>query len=376
MTRCAAFVDVGAYGRNLQSLRDFVGRPIYAVLKADAYGHGAVDLAHAARKVNGVVGFCVATFSEGAELRSAGIDDTVIVLTPVEDPQAAFDYGLSVSVSTDEQLMMVASAPAEKRPEVHIEVDSGMHRMGVAPDLLGRLVEKAGDRGVRIAGIYTHFSSADETSPEPTRVQLKAFLQALKEIEPPMVHVANSAGAIRFPVARFDAVRLGGATFGLSTGADEIFEMTEPILRLEARILRILEVRAGEGLGYGLCDFADNDRQIAIVAIGYGDGYPRALSFGAPVLVAGRLCRTAGRISMDFTAVDITGVDAVPGDNAILIGHDGRARIRAEDLASFSGTISYEITTGLLPRVPRFYSGRIGQVMRDVGSVTPARSEG
>ena len=171
-----------------------------------------MPLARVARAVRGVVGFCVATLPEGIELRIAGIDDPIIILTPVEDIRAAFEYGLSISVSTNEQLMNVAAVSIEERPDVHIEVDTGMHRMGVAPSMLARLVHGAGERGVRVAGIYTHFSSADEPDPEPTRAQLRRFLQALSSARAPVVHASNSAGALRFPGASFDVVRLGGAT--------------------------------------------------------------------------------------------------------------------------------------------------------------------
>lgn len=357
MSRCCAYVDVAAYRRNLEALHRVVSVPILAVVKADAYGHGSVELARAARLVDGIAGFCVATLEEGVRLRDAGIDDPILVFTPVEDAVAAAGYRLAVSVSNREHLDLIASAPQHQRPRVHVEVDTGMHRMGIGREEFPEFMEHARDQTVDVAGIYTHFSSADEDGSGPTRRQLGRFAE-IDRAPDVLFHAANSAAALRYPEARFGAVRLGGSTFGLSTGVDEIFDLTEPILSLEAMVLRVFDLAPGEGIGYGLEDLNDSPRRIAVLGIGYGDGLPRSLGHGAPVLIGGRRRQIVGRVSMDFTAVDATGTEVAVADSALLVGQRDGQLIRAEDLARHARTSSYDVTTGLLPRVPRIHINR------------------
>jgi alanine racemase len=337
-----------------------------AVVKADGYGHGAVPVAEAALD-GGATWLAVAVVEEGAALRESGIDAPILLLseTPPAVVATALAHRLTPTVYTHLGVEAAAAAvPAGRAPAaVHLKVDTGMHRVGTAPDAavgLARAVEAA--RGLRLEGLWTHLAVADDPGQDAyTAHQLRRFEEvrdglARAGIRPDILHAANSAGAIAHPSSRYDLVRCGISLYGhppspaLAGRAD-----LRPALSLKARVTLVKELGAGERLSYGRCYEIRDRSTVATVPLGYADGVPRRLSaVGAEVLVAGRRCPMAGTVTMDQLLVDCPPEAAVAaGDEVVLIGRQGGEEVRAEDWAERLGTISYEILCGIGPRVPR-----------------------
>lgn len=363
-----AVTDLGAYKSNFGKIKRFVGTAvgIMAVVKANAYGHGLVECAGTAFEA-GASMLCVALVSEGVILRKAGINAPILVFVP-ESPSSWHlycNYGLTMTIISADMLDDVRQLLEKNTAgcRAHIKVDTGMGRVGVHPDKAAELVERASRiPGLTIEGIYTHFPSADEDRDDFSRRQIDRFtalLDALYDrgIRPPLAHMCNSAGTLKFPEAHFDLVRPGIMTYGLLPypGSREKLEL-EPVLSLTSRIRFIKEVSAGTPISYGGTFVTKRTSRLATVPIGYGDGYKRHLSNRGRAIVNGTFVPVAGRVCMDQTVFDITDAGHVRvGDTITLIGRDGDECVTVEEHAEIAGTISHEIVTGITGRVSRAF---------------------
>ena len=362
--RALAQVDLGAVERNCGRLRELLtgGAELCAVVKADGYGHGAVHCARAALE-GGAAWLAVATAAEAAELRSAGIDCRLLVMGALTPPEVriALLADADVVAWTHEHLLALPDRAGASRARVHVKLDSGMGRLGTKDPAavrdLCRVV--ADDPRLDLAGLMTHFATADEPGDDYFAAQLDRFgalAGELRDSHPGLVvHAANSAATFRDPGAHFDLVRCGVAIYGLDPfGEDPAARGLEPALSLESYVASVKRFEPGDGAGYGQTWHAQEPTYVGVLPIGYGDGWRRSLSNNARVLVRGRARPLVGTVSMDNVTVDLgpdTGVE--PGDRAVLIGEQGGERILAEEVAQRLGTINYEVTCGLTCRVRR-----------------------
>jgi alanine racemase len=365
--RVQAKVNVAAIARNCARLRTELrdDAALCAVVKANGYGHGAVQSARAAL-AGGASWLAVSSPHEAWELREGGLRDARLLvmgaLSPVELEQAlAADADVVV---WDEAYLPLVQAAGGGR--VHVKFDSGMGRLGTRdPVEASRVAEAARQTpGVHLAGVMTHFATADDLSDDGFFAgQLAAFTswaRALKERQPDLVvHAANSAAMLREESAQFDMVRCGIAIYGMDPfGRDPAARALEPALELSSYVAEVKPCAVGESAGYGRQFVAEHDTCIAVLPIGYGDGWRRGLSNNADVLIGGHRHPLVGTVSMDNITVDL-GPDAsaarLRGERAILIGIQGNERITAEEVARRLDTINYEVTCALTPRVPRIY---------------------
>ena len=354
-----AEIDLSALVGNLRKLRARVGMGVQVmfVVKANAYGHDATLCSLAAEKARAADWLGVSSVEEGVALRGAGVKLPILILGslyPFESALAAAAHDLTPVVASLESAKRVAEAAFRLRRgiPVHVKVDTGMGRIGLRPEAAVALVrDLSAMKAIRVQGVYTHMAKAEDDRAF-TNAQLKAFRGVVRALEkaglrPPLVHAANSAAALRHPAARFDLVRPGLAAYGLYDGFD-------PVLTLKSKLVFVKTVAKGASVSYGATWRAKKPTKVATLPIGYGDGYPRALSNKASVLVGGRRCPVVGRVTMDQTMIDVTGVpSARVGDDAVLIGRQGGAEIPAAELARHCGTIAYETVTALSSRVPR-----------------------
>ena len=327
------------------------GARLFAVVKANGYGLGAVPVARAALD-GGATGLAVATLEEARELGSLVRAEHVLVmggLTPDQAASAA-STGCSIAVSSFE--FARALGDRDEVVPVHLKIDTGMGRFGCAPDeapALARFIDES--PALRLAGTWTHFASAD-SDPEMTSAQFDRFIGALSrfEIDPGLRHACNSAGARRYPEFALDAVRCGIALYGCE------WPGTRPVMALRSVVTQLRTLGSGDTVGYGATWRSPGRSRVATVAIGYADGVFRARSNRGHVLVRGHRAPLIGAVSMDAITVDVTDVDGVQvGDTVTLQGEDGGDLIRAEDVAEWSNTISYEVLTSIGPRVERRY---------------------
>jgi len=363
-----AEIDLAALRHNAAVLRRAAGgTAMAAVVKADAYGHGAVEVARA------LSGSCellaVSLIEEGLELRDAGIDLPILVMGPslAGGHRELVERDLTAVVSDPADLEALAAIGRTRgRPvPIHIKVDTGMSRLGIAPETVGPICARAGViGGVELVGLCTHFASADlpdlAGASSITHAQLAVFDRALHDASAAGAaslcrHAANSAALIRFPAARFDLVRPGLALYG--NGLAPAGEPLRPVMRLVSQIAQVRAVAAGQAVSYGGLWRAARASRVAVLPIGYADGYPRRLTGSAEVLVKGRRCPVVGAISMDMTLVDVTslGHDADVGDAVVFLGAQGEERVTAAELAERAGVTEYEVTCAVSKRVPRAY---------------------
>ena len=349
-------VDLEAIRHNVRALRPS-GVELMAVVKADAYGHGAVPVARAVLEA-GASWLGVALVEEGVALREGGIRAPILVLSelPRGSEKDALASGLTPTVYSEEGVALVAEAAGAvgRRVGVHMKIDTGMHRLGLwPPQRSGEVASRVTDVGLGLAGAWTHLASA-ESDPELTRRQLGALLDAVEAMpaRPPIVHAANSAATILFPEAHLDLVRPGGGIFGLAAGPG-LERGLRPALSWRSTVSFVKRLGPGERLSYGQHYRLQRDATIATVPVGYADGYPRALSSRADVLIGGRRCRVAGNVTMDHLVVDCGDLEVRAGDEVVLLGAQGEERVTAEELAELAGTIPYEIATSISVRVPR-----------------------
>ncbi len=370
-----AEIDLDAIADNVRAMQRHVGDRvgIFAVVKANAYGHGAVQVARAALEA-GAARLAVHRAIEGAALRRAGIEAPILVMgyTPPAAADLVARWRLTPALITTEFAQALSTlGQANGRPiPVHIKVDTGMSRFGLQPD---EVVDFATQirrlPGLEIEGIFTHFATADAADPFYALKQLETFNQVLDAvheagISTPLVHAANSAAAMKLPRAHFDGVRMGIAMYGLRP-SDEwppVFAL-HPALALKGHVGRIRVLPAGAGIGYGRTYVTQHPTRVALVQVGYGDGFHRILSNQGQVLIHGRRAPIVGRVSMDQIVIDVDSIPDVRQDEeVVLIGKQGDAELNAEEVARLAGTINYEVTTSLLPRVTRVYL-RGGQVV-------------
>jgi alanine racemase len=359
-------VDPGAIEHNVAVVRAAAGgTPVWAVVKADGYGHGALLAAEAALR-GGADGLCVALVQEGVQLREAGVSAPVLVFG--EQPPAELDAAVRHDlVSTVYSLGQVAELDGVARAagmvhRVHLKIDSGMHRVGCDPTDAAAIAEAVvAAPGLRLEGVYSHLAVADEPAHPFTTQQVAVFDAVLAElaaagVRPEVVHLANSAGALAHPLARRSLVRAGIALYGISPGpgVDPLAVALRPALSLHARVSMVRRVRAGEGISYGLRHTFATDTTVAVLPIGYADGVPRRLfSAGGQVLVGGRRRPIVGVVTMDQLMVDMGVDDVAVGDHAVLIGRQGDDEITAAEWADRLGTIGYEIVCGISRRIER-----------------------
>jgi len=355
-----AEVDLGALVHNLETLQSIVSPArVVAVVKADGYGHGAAMVA-STLEAAGADAFAVAIVEEGLELRSAGVRRPILVLGGVGPAAAreALRAGLTPVVYDPAQIGVLAAAAGGAPVAVHLKIDTGMSRLGVDGRHLDELVgELERSPSVEVAGVLTHLACADAPDPGPTEAQLALFdaaLEALRAagIDPGLRHAAASAGAIRFPEARLDLVRLGISLYGALGGLGLL-----PILRVRTTVLQVREVPEGTAVGYGATFVTRRPSRIATLAMGYADGLSRLLSNRGEVLVHGRRAPITGNVCMDMTMADVTEIpDVAAGDEVVVLGAQGDEQITADEVAERCGTISYEVLTSLSRRVPRVYT--------------------
>jgi len=375
-------VNLGALRHNLRVLErrltsDAAGtRPeIWGVLKADAYGHGAPAVARTLERA-GISGLCVALLEEGIELRAAGIRAPILVMgglfglrhDGIEELLANDLVPVVHDIAQIERIAAFARFEGRAPVSVHLKVDTGMARLGVAPaDLDDALDALARHREIHLDGLMTHFACADAPDLEVTRSQLADFEHALHKVRaagfsPRVKHAANSAATLQLGAAHLDIVRPGIALFGVSPlpGADDVARELKPVMRVRTEIVAVRAVATGASIGYGHTWTAARPSVIATVPMGYADGLSRQLSNRGHALVRGKRAPIAGAVSMDLTMLDVTDLPGVrAGDEAVFLGAQdgplGRDVLGAAEVAARSGSIPWEILTSISRRVPRFY---------------------
>ncbi|WP_329197533.1 MULTISPECIES: alanine racemase [unclassified Streptomyces] len=370
-TRAYAEIDLAAVRSNVRALRARAPRAeLMAVVKSDAYGHGAVPCARAALDA-GATWLGTATPGEALALRAAGIRSRIMcwLWTPGGPWREAIEADLDVSVSGMWALDEVRAAAREagRVARVQLKADTGLGRAGCQPadwaELVGAAVAAQAEGTVLVTGVWSHFACADEPGHPSIALQLTAFREMLahaeKEgIEPEVRHIANSPATLTLPESHFDLVRCGIAVYGVSPapelGTPEQLGL-RPAMTLKASVALVKTVPAGHGVSYGHHYVTERETRLALIPVGYADGIPRHASGSGPVLVGGAVRRVAGRVAMDQFVVDIEDADVGAGDPAVLFGPGDLGEPTAEDWAGAAGTIAYEIVTRIGGRVPRVY---------------------
>jgi alanine racemase len=354
-----------------------------AVVKADAYGHGAYEVSKSAMEC-GVNYIAVAFLDEGLELRHAGIQAPILVLgyTPPEGLEVAWEHDITLNVYTHnvleaiENLANRAQNRLQQRPlKIHVKIDTGMNRLGLPTEEEAiAFIDKAlRIQGLQVEGVFTHYACADEEDKTYTRRQYERFERIInhfksKGVEFPYIHAGNSAAAIDTPELTFNMVRLGISMYGLYPSEEVNHQRVqlEPVMSIKTGVVMVKTVPPGSGVSYGAAYYTKGEETIATLPIGYADGFSRMLSGKASALIHGRRAPIVGRICMDQCMLNVTGfTDIHMEDEVVILGKQGEERITAEELAGLLGTINYEITCMISHRVPRVYvSG--GQVVATV----------
>jgi alanine racemase len=358
-------IDLGAISNNVSQLCQISGRPVMAVVKANGYGHGMVAAAGAALK-GGAAWLAVARLEEALALRQAGITADILVMgyTPPARIVTAAQENIRLAVYDAEVIEAYAArlSAAGLTVNVHLKVDSGMGRLGIAPEegaaFLHWLRKKS---QLLVEGLFTHFARADEPQRPETHQQLERFQALVRAVEadgirPRCVHAANSAATLGFPEGRFDMVRCGIAIYGLTPGneVDGLPAAFRPAAAWKARLTSVKTLPPGSGVGYGHRYLTTSAERVGVISAGYADGFRRRL--GNFVLVGGQRVAVRGGVCMDQAMVAL---DCVPGakigDEVVLVGTQGGSRITAEEVGAAWGTINYDVVCGLANRLPRFY---------------------
>jgi len=366
-----AVVDLNKLEHNIKLLKQNLSynTALMAVVKANAYGHGAVRIAQRCL-LAGASWLAVAIPEEGAELREAGIESPILVLGGIDPSQAnlIFQYNLHPCVFSYDVLdeLNRQGMKFNKKIGIHLKIDTGMGRIGLRSkeeiyNFCSRIEEM---EFIYLEGIFTHFATADDPDSSYTLLQMErfnriiAYLKSLN-INPPLIHAANSAAILRYPDAQFNLVRAGISMYGYCPSEKMRTSIQlEPILEWKTRVVFVKQIKKGEGISYGLTYTSDQNRTIATLPLGYADGYNRLLSNRGWVLIKGKKAPIVGTICMDQFMVDVTDIpDVKPGETAVLIGKQGNETITADDLAKLCNTISYEILVNIGTRVPRIYVG-------------------
>jgi alanine racemase len=357
-------IDKSAIAHNIRALQSLLkpGTDLLAVVKANAYGHGAITVATLAEQL-GVRHFGVATVPEGIELRLAGIHASIVVMGAVQTRnqiEAIAQWNLEPTLCNLAQAKIFSEVLTDSL-SVHLKLDTGMSRLGHPWEQGIELIEQVRALPhLHIASIYSHLATADDPDPSFMKEQQARFDVAIGQLRAagipiPALHLANSAGTLFSPAFHYDRVRVGLALYGLYPGSqfESVIDL-KPVMQVRARIAQIKDLPAGVGISYGHRYVTSKPCRVAIVSIGYADGVPRSLFNQMQVLVQGQMVPQLGVITMDQIAIDITSVtDTAVGDVVTLLGQDGDRRIVAEDWAEPLGTISYEIVCGFQQRLPR-----------------------
>ena len=355
-------VDLGAIRENVAALREAVApAEVCAVVKADGYGHGDVPSAEAARE-GGARWLAVALVGEGARLREAGIEGPILLLSEPfpEEVSEIVRWELTPTVYRDSFVEALAAVAPAGYP-VHLKVDTGMHRVGAAPEAAGRIAALIEEKGLRLEGVWTHFAVSEEdaeyTAEQTARLLGFAGALAGDGIVPTMLHAANTAGAMGTAEARLDMVRAGIGVYGLRPTPGFHPEVPlRPAMRVVSHVSFVQRLAAGERPSYGRVRPLADESTVATVPIGYADGVPRRLrEAGGEVLVRGRRYPFAGTVTMDQIVIDLGDDPVEVGDEVVLLGAQGDQEITAEEWADLLGTIVYEIVCGFGPRMPRRY---------------------
>jgi alanine racemase len=358
-----AFVNLEHLAHNLTLLRSLAdGRPLWPAIKANAYGHGATLIARAILD-GGYDTLCVAHVGEAAELRDAGIDARLLVLSATlpEHADELVARHCEVVVCTEALADALAGAArrAGRRVAVHVKVDTGMGRIGVPPNAATHFVAHCrAHPELEVRGLMSHFACADEADKTVSLEQLARFREVADREQVAVRHMANSAAIFDIPAAGFDAVRPGISIYGLKPSMSILnprVNELKPVLEWKSRVTYLKEVPTGTGLSYGHVFHTERSSLIATVPVGYGDGFSRRLTNACELLVQGVRCPQVGTITMDQSLVDVTGLRGQVGlgDEVVIIGRQGEEEITADELAAKLGTINYEIVTAITHRVPR-----------------------
>lgn len=369
--RVKAVISLDAVEENFRQMRKNIASDtkMIAVIKANAYGHGAVQIAHMIEGYDYIWGFAVATAEEAIALRKAGITKPVLILGIVFEefyPElVSYDLRPAVCEYQEAAKLSAEAVSQGKTIHIHLALDTGMTRIGFAdePSSVEEIKKIAALPGLEIEGMFTHFARADEYDRSPAMVQLKRYLDfcsLLSEagIEIPLRHCSNSAGIIRIPEANLSIVRAGITIYGIypSTQVERDIVKLSPVLELKSHITYVKDVLPGTAISYGGTYVADRKLRVATVPVGYADGYPRQLSGKGWVLVHGKKAPILGRVCMDQFMIDVTEIpDVKKGDQVTLIGRDGDEFISIEEMGDLSGRFSYEFACEISDRVPRVY---------------------
>ncbi len=370
-------IDLDAIAHNVRVIKMHIGPHVklIAVVKANAYGHGALEVAQTALR-HGASWLAVARADEGISLRQAGIVAPILVMnyTPLGEIEEALRHDLTLTLSDLEPARSISAIASRlgRAATVHIKVDTGMGRFGLLPDeVLPFMQELAALPGVQVEGLYTHFAVADLADKDYTRQQFRRFQQVRDRLSAagyriPLCHAANSAATLDLPETHLDAVRVGIAMYGLPPSSEvEPAVPLRPALSLKSHVARVRTLPAGSSISYGRTYITPREMTVALVPVGYGDGYHRLISNRGAVLINGRRAPIVGRVCMDQVIVDVSQAGLVElNSEVVLIGSQGKERITAEEVATWAETINYEVVTALLPRVPRLYVGTEADSLR------------
>ncbi|HEX6207299.1 MAG TPA: alanine racemase [Actinomycetota bacterium] len=358
-----AVIDLDAVRHNVRVLSR-EGSAYMAVVKANGYGHGAVPIARAALDA-GAEWLGVALVEEGIALRDAGITAPVLVLTefPRGSEKEALAADLTPVLYTEEGIEGLAEAAETlgRRARVHVKVDTGMHRVGLLPDLAVGFLERAAERGLDIEGILTHFAKSEAPDDPATRQQLATFGKLLTTLSargsrPPICHAANTAASMVIPESRLDLIRIGIGTYGIAPDPSLAgFADLRPVMSFRSRVSLVKRVERGHAVSYGFTYRLSRDATIATVPVGYADGFARSLSNRARVLIRGQRYPVVGTVTMDQLLVDCGDDPVEAGDEVVLWGRQDDEEILAEDVAAWWGTTGYEVVCAVSERVPREY---------------------
>lgn len=370
--RITAYIHLEAVEENFRRMKANLkeGVQMVAVIKTDAYGHGAVRIAKLVEPYPYIWGFAVAAVSEGLELRAAGITKPILILgyTFEEDYEAMIQNGIRPAVFTERmaEAFDAAAARIGKRAPIHIAVDTGMSRIGFADTAESILTVKkiSGMGHLSIEGVFTHFARADETDKQAAMRQMHRFTDFCDAMEASGVrgflrHCSNSAGILELPMANMDMVRAGITIYGIYPSDEVSREIPlAPVMELKSHVVYIKMIEPGTAISYGGTFVAEHPMRIATIPVGYGDGYPRSLSNCGYVLIRGKKAPILGRVCMDQFMVDVTDIEAELLDEVTLLGRDGDAEITVDELGALSNRFPYEFVCDIGKRVPRVYLNR------------------
>lgn len=369
--RVKAVISLDAVEQNFREMRKNIAEDtkMIAVVKADAYGHGAVPIAHLIEDYDYIWGFAAATAEEAVHLRQSGITKPILILGIVFDeyfPELVqYDIRPAVCEYDEAKKLSDEAVLQNKTVHIHIALDTGMTRIGYAdiPESVEEIKKISELPNLEIEGMFTHFARADEYDRSPAMVQFERYQDFSKRVEEAGVdislhHCSNSAGIIRIPEANLSIVRAGITIYGIypSSEVERDIVKLAPVMELKSHITYVKDVPAGAAISYGGTYVADKKRRVATIPVGYADGYPRQLSNKGWVLIHGKKAPILGRVCMDQFMVDVTEIDNVKkGDEVTLLGRDGDEFISIEEIGDLCGRFSYEFACDISPRVPRVY---------------------